>query len=47
MGGFPTGDGGRAMVSIYFYGESASTTAAAEQPKWTAWLPTLFQSVAT
>lgn len=49
FGGFTAGDHGRMMITIYFYGAGAADAAAAEQPKWSAWLADLFadQAVAT
>jgi uncharacterized protein YndB with AHSA1/START domain len=43
------GDEPRAMAGIYFYGDGAGETAAAEQPRWTSWLRGLLegQGVAT
>ena len=49
IGSFAMGDQARVMVSIYFYGQAARDTAAAEQPKWQAWMAELMHahSVAT
>ncbi|WP_170980966.1 SRPBCC domain-containing protein [Mycolicibacterium sp. CR10] len=41
IGSFTMGDQARVMVSIYFYGAAAGDTAAAELPKWQAWMAQL------
>lgn len=37
VGGCTRGDQSHAAVSIFFYGQEAATTAATQQPRWTAW----------
>ncbi|PRC41574.1 ATPase, partial [Mycobacterium sp. ITM-2017-0098] len=41
MGGCVAGGQTRVMVSLYLYGDSAADTAAAEAPKWRAWMAQL------
>ena len=43
VGACTVGDEGRVMASIYLYGPDAPDVAAAEQPKWTAWLRGLLE----
>jgi uncharacterized protein YndB with AHSA1/START domain len=43
VGACTVGDEGRVMASIYLYGPDATDVAAAEQPKWTAWLRGLLE----
>ena len=43
VGACAMGDQARAMASVYFFGPDAEATAAAEQPKWTAWLRGLLE----
>ena len=41
FGSCPVGDETRVMVTLFLYGDGAAETAAAEQPKWAAWLDAL------
>ncbi len=41
LGSCPVGDETRVMVTLFLYGADAAAVAAAEQPKWAAWLDAL------
>ncbi len=44
VGGCVAGGQTRVMVSLYLYGEAAADTAAAEAPKWRAWMAQLMHA---
>ncbi|WP_199177922.1 SRPBCC family protein [Mycobacterium hubeiense] len=43
IGAFRMGDGARGVASVFFYGDDAADTAAAEKTKWAAWLRGLLE----
>ncbi|MGV0743698.1 SRPBCC family protein [Mycolicibacterium sp. XJ870] len=44
FGSYPVGDETRVVVTLYLYGAQAASTAAAEQPRWKAWLQDRLES---
>jgi uncharacterized protein YndB with AHSA1/START domain len=49
IGAYQMGDEAQGVVGVYYYGADAATTAAAEKPKWVAWMRDLLaaEQVAT